>query len=171
MNSFNESELRKAFGTYLTGVTVVTARSSRNELIGFTANSFTSVSMDPPLLLVCPGSHLSSFEEFEVIEHFAISVLAEDQESISSTFASGKSDRFDSVKWSADQFGSPIIDKALASFSCSTFQRVVAGDHLVLIGRIEHIDVLDAIDKKGLGYCSDGYFSLSNEKLLNVSNN
>ncbi|MEP0940380.1 MAG: flavin reductase family protein, partial [Rhizobiaceae bacterium] len=80
--------LRDAFGAYMTGVTVVTARRADGVAVGFTANSFTSVSLDPPLLLVCPGKFLSSYETFASCTHFAVSVLAEGQKDIATVFAS-----------------------------------------------------------------------------------
>lgn len=161
MTDFDTQLLRKAFGSFMTGVTVVTAKTATGELIGFTANSFTSVSMDPPLLLVCPGNHLSSYSEFNTVSHFAVSILAEGQEVVSNVFASAIEDRFDSVDWYEDQFGTPLIKGVVATFSCSAYQRHVAGDHLVLIGAVQDLQVSDL---QGLGYCSNGYFDLSSEQ-------
>lgn len=158
--------LRKAFGTFMTGVTVVTARAANGELVGFTANSFTSVSIDPPLLLVCPGKHLQSFNVFESATHFAISVLAEGQESVSNTFASEPEDRFTDTNWSPDAYGSPLIADVCATFSCSVHQRLIAGDHMVLIGEVLEFK---HYEKSGLGYGSNGYFSLSNEQQADTS--
>jgi len=166
MNTSDTLSLRKAFGTFMTGVTVVTARAANGELIGFTANSFTSVSIDPPLLLVCPGKHLHSYSVFESVTHFAVSVLAEGQESVSNTFASEPGDRFTDTQWSPDAYGTPLIDEVCATFSCAVHQRLTAGDHMVLIG-----EVLDFrhYRKSGLGYGSNGYFSLSNEQQADTS--
>ena len=83
MTELDPERLRAAFARFMTGVTVVTARTAGGEPVGFTANSFTSVSLDPPLLLVCPGRHLSSFPIFEAAPHFGISILAEGQEEVS----------------------------------------------------------------------------------------
>lgn len=80
MTQFDPRDLRSAFGRFMTGVTVVTARAPDGTSVGFTANSFTSVSMDPPLLLVCPGKFLSSYQTFAECTDFAISILAEGQE-------------------------------------------------------------------------------------------
>jgi len=89
----NQVQLRRAVGSFITGVTVVTTIDSNLNPVGFTANSFTSVSMDPPLLLVCPGRHLTTYSAFESSEHFAVSVLSEEQEAVSNRFASGSHDR------------------------------------------------------------------------------
>lgn len=153
--------LRAAFSQFMTGVTVVTARSPGGDLIGFTANSFTSVSLDPPLLLVCPGRHLSSFDAFARAEHFAVSVLAEGQEHVSNLFAKSGTDRFAQADYDLDPNGAALISGRAAGFSCQTFQRVPAGDHMLLIGQITGFDKQPLAP---LGYCPDGYFSLSKER-------
>ncbi len=161
MTRFDPKQLRNALASYMTGVTVVTTRSTDGTLVGFTANSFTSVSLNPPLLLVCPGNHLSSFDIFAKTTHFAVNILAEGQEAVSNIFAGSKEDRFSQINWTPDQFGCPLIDGAAAQFTCSLQNRVEAGDHHILIGQIEHYQ---ASTKRGLGYCRDGYFSLSKER-------
>lgn len=166
MTTIDSATLRRAFGNFMTGVTVVTARANNGDLVGFTANSFTSVSIDPPLLLVCPGNHLTSFDVFNNLTHFSVSILAEGQEQVSNTFASTSEDRFDQVQWRTDDNGCPLIEGASATFSCSVHQRLIAGDHLVLIGKVMQLTSTDA---PGLGYCSDGYFSLSKERQSNAS--
>lgn len=165
MVDLDPKELRAAFGSYMTGVTVVTAKSDDGSHVGFTANSFTSVSLDPPLLLICPGKHLKSFEVFKKTSHFAINILAEDQEDVSNRFASSKGDRFGQTKWKEDQFGSPIIDGVAAHFSCSLFQCIDAGDHIILIGQVESFG---NNPPKGLGYASSGYFNLSQQSKINT---
>ncbi len=161
MNSFDAQELRSAFGSYMTGVTVVTAQAPDGSLVGFTANSFTSVSMDPPLLLVCPGNHLSSLPVFEQVEHFAINILSHNQDSVSNLFASSKSLRFEQVAWEADEHGSPILSDVAASFSCVVHQRITAGDHMIMIGQVTGFS---STNKGGLGYSKSGYFSLEKER-------
>lgn len=161
MSNLDPKALRQAFGTFLTGVTVVTAKSASGELVGFTANSFTSVSMEPPLLLVCPGKSLGSYPVFENCSHFAVNVLAQDQQDISNHFASFDGDRFADVDWQADEFGTPILTGASTHFSCSTHQRVDAGDHMVLFGEIQ---AFSSTGDEGLGYSNQGYFSLGLER-------
>lgn len=165
MPEFDPKQLRAALASYMTGVTVVTAVSPDGEPVGFTANSFTSVSLDPPLLLVCPGNHLSSFEVFANASHFAVNILAEGQEQVSNIFASSKDDRFAQVGWQEDANGCPLIEGAAAQFSCRLHQSVEAGDHVILIGEIT--DFHNTM-KPGLGYCRDGYFSLSQERRSEV---
>ena len=159
--SFDSRELRKAFGSFMTGVTVVTAVSETGEKVGFTANSFTSVSVDPPLILVCPAKNLSSFDIFNNCSHFAVNILTEDQQEISNTFASATGDRFADISWLNDDNGVPLIDDTAAHFSCSTHNNVDAGDHIILIGEVK---AFDSNDKLGLGYARGGYFSLGMER-------
>ncbi len=153
--------LRAAFGSFLTGVTVVTTRTPDGEAVGFTANSFTSVSLDPPLLLVCPGNHLSSFDVFCDCAQFGVSILAEGQEDTSNLFASGTGDRFAVASWSAPHGDIPLINGRAAGFTCDLFQKVEAGDHVILIGQVKHFDHSEL---PGLGYGPDGYFSRSQER-------
>lgn len=160
MTTHDPKALRNAFGSFMTGVTIVTAVSKTGEKVGFTANSFTSISMDPPLLMVCPANKLSSFDIFEQCEHFAVSVLAEDQQHASNCFAGSKEDRFAQVEWHEDAFGTPLISGAVAHFSCSAFEKIPAGDHLMLVGQVEHFT---HNEKFGLGYAKGGYFSLGME--------
>ncbi len=170
MSEINPKELRSAFGTFMTGVTVVTTHNSDGEKtagesesgnVGFTANSFTSVSLDPPLLSVCLAKSMSCCEIFENCSHFAINILAEAQEDISNLFASYKGDRFAKVDWQADENGSPIIDGVTTSFSCRNYQQIDAGDHMILIGEITQFS---STGHEGLGYSNQGYFSLGLER-------
>lgn len=153
--------LRDAFGRFMTGVTVVTSRTAEGTPIGFTANSFTSVSLDPPLLLVCPGQHLSSYDDFLAAPHFAVSILAEGQEAVANRFASRNPDRFGPQDWRNGDQNMPLIDGRAAGFVCDVFTSVPAGDHTVLMGRVIAFDTSDA---PGLGYGSDGYFALGQER-------
>lgn len=161
MTALDPRALRNAFGSYMTGVTVVTTRSPSGEALGFTANSFTSVSLDPPLLLVCPGRFLSSFNSFATCTHFSVNVLSEGQEEVSNTFARFKGDRFASVPHRYDDFGSPLIDGALAQFSCAVEKAIEAGDHSILLGRVEAFSHQGG---QGLGYVGGQYFSLGLER-------
>ncbi|MFT4726770.1 MAG: flavin reductase (DIM6/NTAB) family NADH-FMN oxidoreductase RutF [Granulosicoccus sp.] len=165
MTALNPKELRSAFSSYMTGVTVVTAKHHDGTFVGFTANSFTSVSLDPPLLLVCPGNHLNSFSVFETCDTFAVNVLSESQESVSNEFAKSKGNRFGNVAWQLDANGCLVIDDCSATFSCRVHSRELMGDHLVLIGEVIGFDYSGT---PGLGYCSDGYFTLRKEREANA---
>jgi flavin reductase (DIM6/NTAB) family NADH-FMN oxidoreductase RutF len=128
--------LRKALGAFPTGVTVVCARDGARAPVGFTANSFTSVSLDPPLVLVCVGHGSSSHAAFQRAGAFAVSVLAREQAAVARVFATPGAERFDSARWSAQATGAPVVEAAAAWFDCVTHDRVAAGDHDILIGRV-----------------------------------
>ena len=142
MTKIDPRALRDAFGVFPTGVTVVTTIAPDGTPCGFTANSFTSVSLDPPMLLVCPGRFLSTFSVFERCAVFAVSVLAEGQEDISNTFARYKGDRFAVTDWTPNAQGAPLISGAAARFSCRTEQTIAAGGPCDLAGRGDGVRLL-----------------------------
>ncbi len=148
--------LRDAFGTFMTGVTVVTTMDAEGKPVGFTANSFSSVSLDPPLLLVSIAKSSSNYKTFAEGKHFAINILAEDQRDISTTFAKPVADRFATVRWYGEPQASPILAGVAAWFDCTTRQVVDAGDHALLIG---HVDSFASNAAPGLGYYRGSYFT------------
>lgn len=157
-------EFRKALGSFVTGVTIVTTTQADGTKRGFTANSFTSVSLDPALILVCIGKTASSFPVFSGTPHFCVSILAEDQKAASSVFASKSPDKFEQVAWREAHTGSPVIDGSAAWFDCESYQVVDAGDHIILIGKVVDFGYSEA---GPLGYCRGAYltFSLSQDAL------
>ncbi|MCV0427178.1 MAG: flavin reductase family protein [Roseibium sp.] len=161
MSALDPRNLRDAFGRFMTGVTVVTCLDKAGQPVGFTANSFTSVSLDPPLLLVCPGKFLSSFEAFTSCTRFCVSILAEGQEHAANTFAGFKGDRFAKVAHKRDAYGIPLIEGAIATFSCATHQIVPAGDHSILMGQVTDFS---QSEMRGLGYRGGQFFSLGLER-------
>ncbi len=124
-------------------------------------NSSTSVSLGPPLLLVGPGSHLSSYDIFCDCTRFGLSILAEGQEDISNLFASGTGDRYAVSNWSTPHGGISLINGRAAGLTCDLEQKGEAGDHVIRIGCVTHFDN-GALS--GLGYGPDGYFSRSRER-------
>ncbi|MEN5362409.1 flavin reductase family protein [Brevundimonas intermedia] len=128
--------LRDALGCFATGVTVVTTLDEAGQPVGLTANSFSSVSLDPPLILFCLARSSTNVERFRQAEHFAINVLHIGQQPTSGVFARSQADRFQDVAWETWDTGAPILSGALASFECGAEQIVEAGDHLVIIGRV-----------------------------------
>lgn len=138
---FDPRDLRRAFGQYATGVTVVTARGEDGHRVGVTANSFTSVSIDPPLVLWCPAKTTPSLQVLRESTHFAVNVLASDQHDLSRQFATPSDDKFAGVSTTEGTHGVPLIDGAVASFECRTVDFVEAGDHVICIGEVEKYDV------------------------------
>lgn len=163
--TFDPRALRDAFGAFLTGVTVVTTHNADGAPIGFTANSFTSVSLDPPLLLVCLARTSRNYAALTGAKGFAVNILSEGQKDVSNTFARPVEDRFAAVEWRSGPFGSPVFSGVAAWFDCAMHALVDAGDHVILIGRVE---AFDNSGKTGLGYARGGYFTpaLAEKSLL-----
>lgn len=155
---------RQALGAFATGVTVVTTLQPDGTPRGFTANSFTSVSLEPPLVLVCIAKAAASCQVFSAAPHFAVSILAEHQKDISSLFASKAPDKFAATGWFAGPVGSPIIADAAAWFDCRRQNVIEAGDHVILVGEVHGFDHAPA---RPLGYCRGAYitFSLAQDAL------
>ncbi|RZL81385.1 MAG: flavin reductase [Rhodococcus sp. (in: high G+C Gram-positive bacteria)] len=137
---FDPRDLRRALGQYATGVTVITARAPDGRKVGVTANSFTSVSMDPPLVSWCPASKAPSLPDLTAATHFAVNVLAANQHDLSRQFSTPAEDKFAGVATTEGIAGVPLIDDAIAHFQCRTVQRVEAGDHIIFLGEIEQYD-------------------------------
>jgi len=127
--------LREALGNFVTGVTVVTTRCG-GELHGLTANSFTSVSLDPPLVLFSLARTADCFDAFEQSNHFAINVLGADQEALSNRFATKEVDKWDEVRWRPGHGGCPLLDDAIAAFECRVTDRHEGGDHVIHVGEV-----------------------------------
>ena len=129
--------LRGAFSNFLTGVTIVCTVDPNGNARGFTANSFTSVSLDPPLILICIAKTASSYEAFRQCKSFSVNVLGESQRELSTIFATKAPDKFSNVDIRYAKTGAPIIVGSLSWFDCTAFNYVEAGDHIILVGRVE----------------------------------
>ncbi|HSI39523.1 MAG TPA: alpha/beta fold hydrolase [Xanthobacteraceae bacterium] len=162
--AFDPKAFRQALGAFLTGVTVVTTRTPEGEMRGFTANSFASVSLDPPLILVCIARTASSYPVFSAAEGFAVSVLGAAQKDVSARFASKSADKFAHGGWELGPAGNPVIAQAAAWFDCTRHQVVEAGDHVILIG---HVRGFASTAAPPLGYCRGAYvdFGLGEQAL------
>ena len=163
MNKNRSRNLRQALGSFPTGVTVVSCLDKDNNPLGFTANSFTSVSLDPQLISICIDKESFNIDTFSITEHFAVSILSESQQSISTTFATPNEERFKDIDWRSEDTGSPIISNAVAWFDCKTEQVVDAGDHLILIGKIISFD---SSPKTPLMYLRGNYVNLGLEQKM-----
>ncbi len=131
--------LRDALGCFVTGVTIVTTMNGNGEPIGLTANSFTSVSLDPPLILFSLAKTSANLETFEKAGKFAVNVNHIGQQPVAGKFASRDVARFDGVDWALrEEGGSPILAGSLASFDCTTHAVHDGGDHLIFIGHVNH---------------------------------
>ncbi|CAM8672618.1 alpha/beta fold hydrolase [Sphingobium sp.] len=131
--------LRDALGCFATGVTVVTTLDRDGNPVGLTANSFTSVSLDPPLLLVCLANGAGSLPAFLAASHFVVNVLHIGQQPVSGRFASRTEDRFGQTDCEIWDSGVPVIRHSLASFECARDTVHDAGDHKILVGRVQRV--------------------------------
>jgi flavin reductase (DIM6/NTAB) family NADH-FMN oxidoreductase RutF len=138
-SSFTAQEFRAALGQFATGIAIATTLDRQGKPVGLTINSFASVSLDPPLVLWCIGSHSSSRPAFDDCRTFAVSVLSAAQVDLANRFAASGEDRFAGVDWSPGLEGVPLIDGCCARFECSVDSRHAGGDHLILIGRAERV--------------------------------
>jgi flavin reductase (DIM6/NTAB) family NADH-FMN oxidoreductase RutF len=130
-------ELRRALGQFATGVTVITTRGEDGRRIGVTANSFTSLSLEPPLVLWCLAKDALSRPAFDACTHFAVNVLAANQHHLSRQFSTPSDDKFAGVATSEGVGGVPLLDGALAHFVCRNVRQLDAGDHVIVIGEVE----------------------------------
>lgn len=138
-SSFDPLDLRKCLGAFVTGVTVITTLDTDGKPVGLTANSFNSVSLDPPLIVWSLRLNATSFSVFSPAKRFAVHILAEDQVEISNRFAKSGADRFSEIPFTAGLDGVPLIDGCAAHLECRTEATHPGGDHLIFIGRVERI--------------------------------
>ena len=128
--------LRKALGSFATGITVVTARGKDGQRVGMTANSFNSVSLSPALVLWSIDKSSNCFDDFIQAENYVIHVLGQDQESISDQFAKSGGDKFAGISCSENHAGVPILPECSAYFECSIEHQYDGGDHVILVGSV-----------------------------------
>lgn len=151
------AQFRQLLGRFATGVTVVTARTADGRPIGMTASSVASVSLDPPLLLVCVDRRHEMHAALEAGTHFALNVLAADQEWLSRRFAEDLEDRFDGVGYRENKHGVPLLDGTVAAIECRKHAAVPGGDHTVFFGLVTGGSVTD---RRPLLYYRGGYAAL-----------
>lgn len=133
---FDQRDLRRAFGMFPTGVTIVTTRHPEGHPIGLTCNSFSSVSLTPPLILWSLSIYSPNLQAFLQAPYFAVNILANDQEPLSRRFASRIADRFEGIDWSEGEGSTPLIGGAAAQIQCRNEARHYSGDHVILIGQV-----------------------------------
>jgi len=155
----NDQEFKNALKLWASGVTVVTAQTESLGLKGMTATSFSSVSMDPPQILVCINKTADTGDAVLEGKSFAVNILKAEQQEISNQFAGGASqeERFANVEWHKGETGSPVIDDALVSIECTVVDQVLAGTHWVVIGEVQNVECRSG---EPLMYFNSGYREL-----------
>ncbi|MBI2206697.1 MAG: flavin reductase family protein [Candidatus Rokubacteria bacterium] len=136
-------DFRHVLAHFASGVTVITTTDADNRPGGLTASAFTSVSLDPPLILVCVDHKSQTYPALLERGKFAVNILRHDQQEISRRFASSKLDKFETVTYRTSDLGLPLIDQALASLECTTVNTHVEGDHTIFVGLVERASAAD----------------------------
>jgi 3-hydroxy-9,10-secoandrosta-1,3,5(10)-triene-9,17-dione monooxygenase reductase component len=136
-------DFRRALGTFVTGVSIITTRRSNGELAGLTANSFSSVSLSPPLVLWSLSLFAPSLPAFQESAHFSINILAADQTHLSQRFSRSAPNKFEGVAVREGIGGVPLIEGAAASFTCRNEFRYYGGDHVIFLGAVLEYDYSD----------------------------
>lgn len=152
--SIDKREFCRACGQFATGVTVAAVLDAAADPHGMTVNSFTSVSLDPPLVLICVGHAASILEHFRSSAFFGVSVLNENQEHLSRRFAERGRDRFGEIPWCPGQTGVPLIPDAVAAIECRLVRTETAGDHDILIAEVVRTEIRGG---RPLVYFDGGY--------------
>ncbi len=133
------ASLREVMRSYPTGVTIVTACDTEGVPYGLTVNSFTSVSLEPPLVLVCIECRSASHDRLVSASHFTVNLLSADQGPLAYRFARPPSEgRFDDVEWSRSASGGTVIEGTVGWLHCAVHEVLTGGDHSILLGRVEH---------------------------------
>lgn len=131
-------QFRSVLGSFASGVAIVTA-SDDGTPVGMTAQSFMSLSLDPPLVMFCPTRTSTSWPRIERAEHFAANILAEGQDWLGLQFAKSGADKFAGVEWTPGPSGAPLLDGVLAHIDCKIEAVHEGGDHLIVVGRVLHL--------------------------------
>ncbi len=152
--AIEKNELRRVMGHFATGVTVITTLRKSGELHGLTANAFTSVSLVPPLVLVCVDKKAESYPCFDESKVFTVNLLAADQEAISRRFAVSGGEKFQGIAYRDGANGAPILEGTLGYIECRVTTAVDGGDHTIYLGEVEQAETREA---KPLLFFRGGY--------------
>lgn len=158
--SIDATEFRKALGSFVTGVTIVTTRAADGSDVGLTANSFNSVSLDPPMVLWSLARSAASTQAFMQAAHFAVHVLASDQDDLSNRFAKRGEDKFAGLTVDRGDSGVPRLQGCVACFECRTVYRYDGGDHIIFVGEVLSFE---RADKRPLAYHAGRYAITANK--------
>ncbi|GEP12037.1 flavin reductase family protein [Methylobacterium gnaphalii] len=162
--TFSSRELRDQFGLFPTGVAIITADTREGIRLGATVSSFTSVSLEPPLISFNVANSSKAFELWSSVEEFAVNILAESQSELSTRFARAQSDKWSGISpLDGEVLRVPLVPGALAWFECARFSTIPAGDHLILLGEVKAIRRSPAKDPRPLLFFSSRYRRLDYE--------
>src|SRR6478609_1865928 len=136
-SAIDPRDFRNALGTFATGVTIITAAAADGKPYGLTCNSFTSVSLNPPLVLWSLGMFSQGMSIFQDASHFAVNVLGASQQALASKFAKSSEDKFAGIEWAPGLGKAPLLADSVATFQCRAANRYYGGDHVIFLGAVE----------------------------------
>ncbi|WP_343583594.1 flavin reductase family protein [Herbaspirillum sp.] len=151
---------REALGHYASGITVITSLVD-DEPIGFTCQSFYSVSMNPPLVSFSVMSGSASYPKIRQAGRFAVNILSEEQIRISNQFARRETDKWHGIEWQASPLGNPIIAGSLHWLDCEMYAEHAAGDHVIVIGEVKALNLQEAVAAQPLLYFKGQYRNIA----------
>ena len=164
--SFTDRDFRDALGLFATGVAVITGLTDEGARLGATVSSFSSVSLDPPLVLFSISRSARAFPAWETIKRFAVNILAEEQSATSTRFARALTEKWEGVERRFGANGSPLLHGALAWLECTSHAKYDGGDHLILVGRVDALTVGAASDTRPLVFFGGKYRRLDIDRLI-----
>ena len=159
-DEIDTNRFRRACGQFMTGVNVVTTLDQESVPAGLVVNSFTSVSLDPPLVLVCIDRHSNSYRAMATATRYAVHVLSADQESVSRRFTRSDlsgAEKLEEVSWSPGLGGVPLLSDFIARFECRVIAAYDGGDHVIYLGAVEKM-AMDESHRPALGYFRGSYY-------------
>ena len=154
----DEQLLRRGFSNFLTGVTVTTAMAGDFTPVGFTANSFSSVSLSPGLVLFSKMRGVRHYSDFAESHYFGVNILSGDQEHLAERFSSMMLDRFEGLDWRIGEHGVPLLEGALMWFECRRVRTIEAGDHSIILGEVLSLGGGGLENERGEGAGALGYY-------------
>jgi len=137
---FDHTELRRVMGCFATGVTVITTRDQGGRPYGLTANAVTSLSLEPPLLLICVDRKAETYPHFFDSKIFVLNILREDQEDVSRRFAKTGGEKFTGVSYRIGHLDTPVLEGTLGHVECRIIETLEGGDHVIHIGEVQHAE-------------------------------
>lgn len=158
--SIEPRDFRDTVGCFATGITIITTVDEAGGPIGLTANSFTSLSLDPPMVLFCLDNKVASFSAFRIDGHFAVNILSTEQQDLSNRFAKSGGDKWEGVAFDTWNSGSPILPDCLANMECEVTSISEGGDHVIVVGEVTRLKRAGT-DVQPLLYFRGGYANLT----------
>jgi len=138
-----KSELRRAMGHFATGVTVITTRNEQGQPFGLTANAVSSLSLNPPLILICVDKGADTYPYFARSGVFAVNILSEPQEAVSRRFATTGIEKFEGMGYHKNQMGCAILDDTVGHLDCRIVNSFDAGDHTIYVGEVDAVELTE----------------------------